>query len=290
MFLRMPRLIWVFPGHTPFCWFCRVVAQFLSDMSDWLKLTVLGFLFSSFLAECLVSGRIRSDVMGSHSSYRRFQPSKWINTSMSSSLMSMILAGNLFNHEKWAASWQNQQSDCAPSEDSESLLSAWRKLGSLATHWVHSEDSDQTGRMPRLIWVFAGCTSLCWFCHEIAQIIKLNFCNDPKFPDRQVLANSVDPVQTAPFICTLWTYYSMVKPYCSTGLSLELSDRKKISGRSLVQICCISYMFYKFKIPPQFKIGRSQPVRIFSPKLPPRLSPGSSLRTFQVSKFFRFLV
>ena len=39
---------------------------------------------------------------------------------------------------------------------SESLLSAWRKLGSLATHWVHSEDSDQTGRMPRLIWVFAG--------------------------------------------------------------------------------------------------------------------------------------
>ena len=38
---------------------------------------------------------------------------------------------------------------------SESSLSAWRKLGSLATHWVHSEDSDQTGRMPRLIWVFA---------------------------------------------------------------------------------------------------------------------------------------
>ena len=33
----------------------------------------------------------------------------------------------------------------------ESLLSAWRKLGSLATHWVHSKDSDQTGQMPRLI-------------------------------------------------------------------------------------------------------------------------------------------
>ena len=50
---------------------------------------------------------------------------------------------------------------------SESSLSAWRKLGSLATHWghsedsdqpghPHSEDSDQTGRMPRLIWLFAG--------------------------------------------------------------------------------------------------------------------------------------
>ena len=41
---------------------------------------------------------------------------------------------------------------------SETSLSAWRKLGSLATHWAHSKDSDQTGRMPRLIWVFAGCT------------------------------------------------------------------------------------------------------------------------------------
>ena len=43
---------------------------------------------------------------------------------------------------------------------SESSLSAWRKLGSLATHWAHSEDSDQTGRMPRLIWVFAGRTAI----------------------------------------------------------------------------------------------------------------------------------
>ena len=38
------------------------------------------------------------------------------------------------------------------------LPHTWRKLGSLATHWAHSEDSDQTGRMPRLIWVFAGHT------------------------------------------------------------------------------------------------------------------------------------
>ena len=38
---------------------------------------------------------------------------------------------------KWVASWQNQQSDCAPCEDSvwsESSLSAWRKLEYLATH------------------------------------------------------------------------------------------------------------------------------------------------------------
>ena len=41
---------------------------------------------------------------------------------------------------------------------SESLLSTWKKLGSLATHWAHSKHSDQTWRMPRLIWVFAGRT------------------------------------------------------------------------------------------------------------------------------------
>ena len=41
---------------------------------------------------------------------------------------------------------------------SESSLSAWRKLGSLATDGAHSEDADQTGRVPRLIWVFAGRT------------------------------------------------------------------------------------------------------------------------------------
>ena len=41
---------------------------------------------------------------------------------------------------------------------SESSLSAWRNLGSLATQWGHSENSDQTGWMPRLIWVFAGRT------------------------------------------------------------------------------------------------------------------------------------
>ena len=41
---------------------------------------------------------------------------------------------------------------------SESSLSAWRKLGFLAAHWADSEDSDQIGRMPRLIWVYAGRT------------------------------------------------------------------------------------------------------------------------------------
>ena len=38
---------------------------------------------------------------------------------------------------------------------SETLLSTWGKLRSLAIIRAHSEASEQTGRMPRLIWVFA---------------------------------------------------------------------------------------------------------------------------------------
>ena len=66
----------------------------------------------------------------------------------------------------WATSCQNQQNDCAPSNDSDqpgpSLIRVFavrmKKAWVLSYHWVHSEDFDQTGRMPRLIWAFAGAT------------------------------------------------------------------------------------------------------------------------------------
>ena len=38
----------------------------------------------------------------------------------------------------------------------ESLLSARKNFGSLATNWLHSKDSDQTGQLPRLIWSLLG--------------------------------------------------------------------------------------------------------------------------------------
>ena len=41
---------------------------------------------------------------------------------------------------------------------SESSLSALRNLWSLATHWVHNEDDDQTAHLRRLIRLSAGCT------------------------------------------------------------------------------------------------------------------------------------
>ena len=44
---------------------------------------------------------------------------------------------------------------------SECSLYAWRNLMSFASDWAHSKYSDQTGQMPRLIWVFAVCTGHC---------------------------------------------------------------------------------------------------------------------------------
>ena len=45
----------------------------------------------------------------------------------------------------WAPHSKTNKITYAPSEDSESSLSAWRNIASSATHWAHSEDSDQTG-------------------------------------------------------------------------------------------------------------------------------------------------
>ena len=52
------------------------------------------------------------------------------------------------------SAWASAQSDLSLRCPHEESLG-----GSLATHWAHSEDSVQTGQMPRLIWVFAGRTA-----------------------------------------------------------------------------------------------------------------------------------
>ena len=86
------------------------------------------------------------------------------------------------NFSKWARARQNQQNHmCVPqrlrsvwasAKFDQSSLSAWRNHRSLATYWAYSEDSDQTGRMPRLTWVIAGRMIFCWFCHAPAQMFQ----------------------------------------------------------------------------------------------------------------------
>ena len=70
-----------------------------------------------------------------------------------------------WNDQNWTTAQQNEMwakwrliSACAARQSDQSSLSAWRSLGSLIVLGAYSEDSDQTGRMPRLIWVIAGRT------------------------------------------------------------------------------------------------------------------------------------
>ena len=118
------------------------------------------------------------------------------------------------NVNNWAASWQNQQNGiCAQrrlrstwATWSESSLSAWRKLRSLATNWAHSEDSDQTEWMPRLIWIFAG--RICYFVGFVMRRLNFVFSGFPIV----LYKGSANPVETLQSLhCLLWNTNSSVK-------------------------------------------------------------------------------
>ena len=83
--------------------------------------------------------------------------------------------------ESLLSAWRNLWSlatrwaHCEDSDQTGPLLSAWRNHGSLATCWAHCEDSDQTGQMPRLIWVLAGRT--CHFIGFVVRRLKMKQCD-----------------------------------------------------------------------------------------------------------------
>ena len=96
---------------------------------------------------------------------------------------------------------------------SESSLSAWIKLGSIiATHWAHSEDSDQTGRgCPGWSESSLGSQPFCWFCHEAAHIRTYR------------LGKQCRPTSECSFrictvcrsVCFFWTHKCTEKSHCS---------------------------------------------------------------------------
>ena len=99
---------------------------------------------------------------------------------------------------------------------SESSLSAWRKLGSLATYWVdvQADLSLRWAHMP-----------FCWFCHEMAQIFNGNYCTGTHHSDMSHVTRK--PV---------FGVFNQVrlKPACSaTEASLRL-DSSDIESRSII--------------------------------------------------------
>ena len=88
---------------------------------------------------------------------------------------------NLFVILNWATTWQNQQSDCAPSEESNqpgnppSLIRVFAVR--MKKPWVLSYPLSgqrrlliRLGGYPGWSESSLGAHSLCWFCHVVAQL------------------------------------------------------------------------------------------------------------------------
>ena len=120
----------------------------------------------------------------SHASHNMIKPTKWVCA-----------------QRRLRSAWASAQSD------QKSSLSTWSNLGSLATHWAQSEDSDSTGRMPRLIWIFAGRTFilLVLSCRG-SYLMVSNVADEISYTESRkklIWAN-------------MWTFLSQLKKWAST--------------------------------------------------------------------------
>ena len=144
--------------------------------------------------------------------------------------------------KRWAATWQNQQSDCVPSKDSE-------LMGSSGPSFLHAEneDSDQTGQTPRLLRVFAWRTLilLVLSCHGLDAGFRLTVVKD------------VFPSGTTVYISLLhfFWYRPMVNVYNFLSRKMPAS---KYMGTILFQLgignakslqphfdCLVQFLLYK---------------------------------------------
>ena len=95
-----------------------------------------------------------------------------------------VLLGSMSSPVKWAATWQNKQNECAPSEDSDqpghppSLIRAFTVR--MKKPWVLSLPTERTaktlfrlGGYPGWSESSLGALSFCWFWHVVAQMVGM---------------------------------------------------------------------------------------------------------------------
>ena len=86
------------------------------------------------------------------------------------------------NNQIWAATWQNQQNDCAPSEDSDQPGHPPSLIRVFAVHWMGSQRPKVSSCGQRRLWSdwadaqadesSLGAHSFCWFCHVTAHMVR----------------------------------------------------------------------------------------------------------------------
>ena len=105
----------------------------------------------------------------------------------------LVKGGDLFQFEpahnkntKWRVPSQDSDQPVHPPSDQSSQYTQWVAEDPMFLH-TDSEDSDQTGRIPRLIWVFAGRT-----CYSVGfvmlQLISMDILSLPSIQVRQLTA------------------------------------------------------------------------------------------------------
>ena len=143
-------------------------------------------------------------------------------------MSSVISQLTLFLHRLRPLKWLTNAESIRPVWSVSSLY-AWRKLGSLAIHWAHSKDSDQTGWMSRLIWVFAGCTVillvLSWGGSN--QITTLNMQPNLSLITRKPVFGGLQPVNTQ----TGLLYFLEILGIASIGIILSKQRTTKVLVR-----------------------------------------------------------
>ena len=127
---------------------------------------------------------------------------------------------------------------CVHCENSDqSSLTAGRKLGSLATHWVHSEDSDQTTG-PGWSEFSLDAQSFCWFCHEAARI--------PSALNRRIWRICTVKILTIrnpkkccnyPKIWTMWLYHRVISPKDVDGIANRIDPDQRSSLIWVYTVC-----------------------------------------------------
>ena len=160
---------------------------------------------------------------------------KWL----SSKRHNCYLSRNLTKPTKWSvhpAKTQISLGGCPVC--SKSSLSAWRSIGSLATHWAHSEDS--VLRPHNSISNISGLRkSDCYFtmkhrqpcfwedldpCSDVCML--LDYCKIPKYPDTQNICCNHSK------IWTMWLYHRVMSPNDADGMANSV-DRAVSSGSTL---------------------------------------------------------
>ena len=135
---------------------------------------------------------------------------------------------------KWLCAQRRLRSAWASAQSDQSSLSAWRKLGSLATHWTHSEDTDQTGRMPRLIWVFTGRT---------VTLLVLSCRGSNLYSQTWKHSDTINNCYHHPNIWTVWSYHRVMHPKDANEMvnSVEPDQSAAWSRSTLFAQTCFSW-------------------------------------------------